>query len=105
MKMTTATIKKLEALKNEARELAAEMVVIATNDGTYGNAECLKCTGNGDTKSGLRNVYERVGDGVKSTSGPSDSDAPGNMRHINAQQLKAKREQLAKLRAEIKTLE
>lgn len=97
-------IKKLEALKNEARELAAQLVLIATNDGTFGAAESLKAVGNGDTRSATRKVFERVGDGKIETSGPSHDDAPGTMRQFHGE-IKEKREQLAKLRAEIKTLE
>jgi len=98
----TITTKSIQALETEARELAATLVLVATNDGTFGAAESLRCTGNGDTKSATRNVYERIGDGAISSNGPSHDDAPGVMRHINAEQVRTLRVKLNELRQKIK---
>ena len=97
----TAT-KNIQILETEARELAATLVLVATNDGTFGAAESLRCTGNGDTKSATRNVYERIGDGVISSNGPSHDDAPGRMRQINSEAVNQLRAKLRSLREQIK---
>jgi hypothetical protein len=81
-----------ENLKQQIRTLELTEVHIQTNQGTYTD---------GDPAFKNREVYETVG-GARRETGPSEADAPGRMRHINAAAIAAARSELVRLREELK---
>lgn len=91
-------VRRLEAEdRREIEVLAGQEFLVETNQGTYGSAEAARRVGTGDPRFADRNVYETVG-GSRRETGPSEDDAPGRMRRINAKALRKARERLARLR-------
>jgi hypothetical protein len=86
-------------LEQEAAALAAVEVLIETNAGTFGAAECCRKRGCGDPVFGEYQIYESVA-GDRHVVGDPD-DAPGYARRCGRQELGEKRRQLAELRKQI----
>ncbi len=101
--MTTKTkASQIAKLETEAKEIAATVIMVATNEGTYSAIEAQRAIGTGDPAYADRKVYERIGDGVISSTGPSEDDAPGRMRQINSEAVNQLRAKLRSLREQIK---
>lgn len=97
--MKTATKDSIQA---EINALLRVEHMIETNDGTYGASEACRKVGSGDPAFATRRVYETVG-GSRRSTGPDEADAPGYMRKINAEDMKADRKRLADLRAALRS--
>jgi hypothetical protein len=82
--------------------LAGVEYMTATNEGTYGSAECFRKIGCGDPAFGNRYTYETVG-GEKREKGPDADYAPGYMRTLNRDALSADRSRLSRMRSELAT--
>lgn len=70
--------------------------VVETNSGTFGNAEACRKVGTADPGFATRLVYESVG-GERRATGPSQDNAPGYTRYVNAAALASARKKLAEL--------
>lgn len=97
--MTTRT---REEIRTEIAELLTIEVCVGHNEGTYGAAEaCRKC-GSGDPRFANRHEYETVG-GEKRSTGPDLDQMPGRMLYGGKARLAEYRQQLASLRAELRS--
>lgn len=92
--MSTAT-----TIHDEITAVANEEILVATNSGTFGNAECCRCVGTGDPAFGEYRTYERVGGGTR-TVGCDPARAPGRERKMNRDELASRKRHLSALRTE-----
>lgn len=95
--MPTMKKEQLSQLEREATTLAGLEVLVETNSGTYGAAECCTATRCGDPSVGDYRIYESVGSGQRRRVGCAPGRAPGRARQINTEELTAKRKILAHL--------
>src|ERR1700738_950063 len=102
--MTSTTTARIASLETEIRTVAASTVLVETNEGTFGPAECLRAVGTGDTSHGNYRLYERVGDGSRFRDGCSAGVSLGNARYLGRGAVRQARERLAALRAELESL-
>ncbi len=88
-------------LETEIRELSQRWVCVGTNEGTYGDSECLRAVGCGDPKFGNCTIYEQVGTGKRRVDGPDPDQAPGYIRRSTVELVECQR-RLAALRQELR---
>ena len=72
-----------------------------TNEGTYGPAEAVRACGSGDPAIASYRVYETVG-GTRRRIGCDPDRAPGYARHFRPEQMRADREELARMKREVR---
>jgi hypothetical protein len=89
-------------IQTEINELMSVEVCVGHNEGTYGGVEAARKCGSGDPQFASRNEYETVG-GEKRSTGPSADRMPGYMQYGGKARLAEYRQQLAALRAELKS--
>jgi hypothetical protein len=98
--MTTTT--KTAAMEAEAKALANEQVMVATNQGTYGQAEACRKIGTGDPQFANCDIYETVGDAPMTNADiEAKWNGVGRMR-IFRDTIIAKRARLTELRRQIR---
>ena len=100
--MTTTTETKRERLTKAIKRMESEEILVATNQGTYGAAEACKAVGCGSPEFADCNVYETPL-GARRVRGCRMADAPGRMRWFS-RELTAKKDELKRLVAELKSL-
>lgn len=98
------TLNNRSAIEAEIATLSSVEYMVATNAGTYGPTEALRCVGCGDPEFATRKEYETVG-GAKRATGPDLADVPGRMIRgpKTAAKLSADRKRLADLQAAIRS--
>lgn len=77
--MMTTTKTKKDELIALATELEERTEITEHNSGTFGSAECCRCTGTGDPRAGEYEIHERVGGGRR-VVGCDPKQAPGYRR-------------------------
>lgn len=96
----TTTTRRREEIKKAIKAAEAVEILVATNEGTYGEAEAARLTGTG-AKQGYR-IYERVGDHRRRVQGDcKPEDGLGYMRYINTAQMTVARRELARLKKDL----
>jgi len=87
-----------ETIHDEIRTLSLTEVAVATNEGTYGAAECMRAIRTGDPAHGNYTIYESVGDGTKRVVGCDPERAPGYERKMGRDELADLRKRLVDLK-------
>ena len=91
---------KTNELKTRIDELAEMEILVETNAGTYGADEAHRAIGVGDPQFADYRIFERVGDGQRTTYGCEPTRAPGRARKIGRAEINDRRAELARLRAQ-----
>ena len=96
-----ATTINITAIDAEAKALANERVMVATNQGTYGASEACRKVGTGDPHFANCDIYEVVGDAPLSDAQlEKQFNGVGRLR-IFREAISEKRKQLTDLRRQI----
>lgn len=82
-------------------EILNTEVLVRSNEGTFGAAECCRKVGTGDPRFGTRKVYETPG-GRKRVVGVDEDRIPGRLLNMGQREMKELKERLKELRAEEK---
>jgi hypothetical protein len=77
-------------------------VEVETNAGTYSAQDAVRAIGTADPAFADYHVYESVG-GARRVVGCDPAIAPGRARRINARELAAKRQELARVRRQVQS--